>query len=97
VTGYLFIFVLRRRITREDGDECLFDFQPVFVRSDGVVDDAAVVMAVGRQAEEAKGTESPAAAGSSFEIAREHLQKTTNMWDWDEDVEFISMSWVIFQ
>ena len=45
-SGFLFVFVVRQRITREDGDECLFRFEPVFVTADGQIDDEAVWPAV---------------------------------------------------
>lgn len=32
--GFLFMFIVRQRITREDGDECLFHHEPVFVTAD---------------------------------------------------------------
>ncbi|MCK6485057.1 MAG: DEAD/DEAH box helicase family protein [Phycisphaerae bacterium] len=97
ISGYLFAFVVRRRITREDGDECLFDFHPVFVRKDGVIDDAAAVAAVNRQASDSQQGSPPPDPTPFFDAARSHLDKAANLWDWDEDVEFIGMSFVYFE
>lgn len=40
-SGFLFVFVLRQRVTREDSDECLLQFAPVFATVDGQIDEAA--------------------------------------------------------
>lgn len=45
-SGFLFVFIIRQRITREDGDECLFQFQPVFVSADGKIESDVVTQAV---------------------------------------------------
>lgn len=96
VAGYLFIFVVRRRITREDGDECLFDFQPIFVREDGEIDESAATASVNTPATEAASGIVPPDVGPSFEAAQRHLQTVGSLWDWEEDVEFIGTSWVEF-
>ncbi|RJP35821.1 MAG: hypothetical protein C4547_08710 [Phycisphaerales bacterium] len=95
-TGYLFAFVVRRRITREGGDECLFDFYPVFVRRGGGVDEAAARVAVERQATEAGSNLTPPNELEFFEIARTHVEKSANLWDWEDDVEFVGLSFVEF-
>jgi hypothetical protein len=46
LAGYLFVFVTRKRISHESGDECVFQFAPVFVRDDGTVDADALEQAV---------------------------------------------------
>lgn len=96
VSGYLFVFVVRRRITREDGDECLFDFCPVFVRDDGAIDESAATASVNLAAAETPTQYAPPDAAPAFEVAREHLQKSADLWDWAEDVEFLGASWVVF-
>ncbi len=45
--GYLFVFMVRNRVTREDGDECLFRLEPVFVNSSNHVDEEAPHQAIG--------------------------------------------------
>lgn len=96
VSGYLFIFIVRRRITREDGDECLFDFYPVFVRDDGKVDENAANASVNLHASEMPMRRAAPDVAPSFDTAQKHLQKVANLWDWEEDVEFIGASWVAF-
>jgi hypothetical protein len=96
ISGYLFVFVVRRRITREDGDECLFDFQPVFVRDDGEVDENAATAAVNTPAADASMQSIAPDVARLFEVAQRHLQTVGDLWDWEEDVEFIGTSWVEF-
>ena len=52
--GFLFVLVVRRRVSREDGDECLFEFSPVFVTDDGRVDAGVLAEAVRGAGEEAE-------------------------------------------
>ena len=97
-SGFLFAFVLRQRITREDGDECLFRFEPVFVTADGRIDEEAVGAAVTGEAigiEQA--TEHVPEPELAFGIARRHLEDTAGIWDWADDVEFLGLSWVTFR
>jgi SNF2 family DNA or RNA helicase/HKD family nuclease len=96
-SGFLFAFVIRQRVTREDGDECLFQFTPVFVTADGAIDDDALAVAATRDATEtqAKGPVPPEGS-AAFDIARSHLEKKLGLWDWADDVEFLGMSWVTF-
>ena len=97
-SGYLFIFVVRERITREDGDECLFRFSPVFVDTAGKVDEKLLVLAVTESAiQDAKAAVQPPDPGKAFEIARKWLEEKAGVWDWDDDVEFIGTSWVEFR
>jgi hypothetical protein len=96
ISGFLFVFVVRRLITREDGDECLFDFHPVFVRHDGEIDDKAANAAVHMPASDTPTRNSLPDVAVSFEVAQTHLQTMANLWDWEENVEFIGTSWVEF-
>ena len=95
--GLLFVFVLRRRFSREDGDECLFEFSPVFVADDGRIDGEALAEALrgtGEETEKISGAMlDPAVA---FIEARKHLEATANLWEWTDDVEFIGLSRVEF-
>jgi hypothetical protein len=93
--GYLFVFVVRQRITRDDGDECLFRFVSVFVDDAGQLDPAAADAAVlGEATGEATSppTQSPAEA---LETARRHIEAKGEMW-WEDEVEFVGMSWTEF-
>jgi len=95
--GFLFLFIVRQRITREDDDECLFDFYPVFSTEDGTIDENAVRAAVGQQAKEADTTAIyPPDPNKAFQTAKQYLEDKTELWDWNDDVEFLGMSWVEF-
>jgi superfamily II DNA or RNA helicase len=96
-SGYLFVFVVRQRIAREDSDECLFRFEPVFVRADGQIDEEAIGSAVTQ--ESVQGGPPPARLPDSedaFRTARKYLEEKAGIWEWVDDVEFLAMSWVQF-
>ena len=96
-SGYLFVFIVRERITREDGDECLFRFAPVFVDAAGRVDENALAAAVGQPAvENPQATVRPPDPRPLFETAKKWLEDNARIWDWVDDVEFIALSWVCF-
>lgn len=96
-SGFLFGFVVRQRVTREDGDECLFQFTPVFVTADGDIDEDALAIAVTRDATEAQAKGPvPPEGSAAFDIARSHLEQKFGLWDWADDVEFLGISWVTF-
>ena len=98
VRGVQFNFVLRERITQEYVEEWLFSFHPVFVTETGEIKQEAAKAAV-------------EAAGESFNAsfidqgklvrlyqkAKEHLEDSLNLWDWDEEVELLNLSAVEFQ
>jgi hypothetical protein len=97
-SGFLFTFVVRERVTREDGDECLFKFAPVFVNKDGRPDEQALRAAVTQSALEYPGSvqlhpdPSPA-----FQAAKQYVEAKHNVWDWNDDIEFLGLSWVLFE
>jgi hypothetical protein len=96
-SGFLFIFVVRRRIANETADECLFQFQPVFVRSDGQIDEEAGIAGVTQKTVENFPTPKDfPPAEPAFLAARKHLENSGNIWDWADDVEFLGMSWIQF-
>lgn len=97
-SGFLFVFVLRQRVTREDGDECLFQFAPVFVTADGQIDGAALTSAVTQTATDAPAsTTLPPDPTMAFHAAKQHLEQQATLWDWADDVEFLGLSWVEFK
>jgi ERCC4-related helicase/HKD family nuclease len=97
-SGFLFIFVIRQRITRDEGDECLFKFSPVFVNTEGHVDEEALSLAVTRTSEkESVSDTSFADPSGAFAIAKKHLEEREKIWGWTDDVEFIGVSWVCFE
>jgi ERCC4-related helicase len=95
--GYLFVFVVRERITREDGDECLFRFSPVFVDTEGKVNEKAMIAALaGSTIEDIETSIQPPEPVKSYEIAKKWLEQKAAIWDWVDDVEFVGLSWVSF-
>ena len=96
-SGFLFVFVVRQRVSREDGDECLFRFEPVFINSEGAVDEEAVGPAVTLAADEPSAAiEAAEDLGTSLTKAQKHLQEKLGLWDWNDDVEFVGLSFVSF-
>jgi hypothetical protein len=97
-SGFLFVFIIRQRITREDGDECLFQFQPVFLSADGKIDTEALAHAVTGIANENPGAKcTPPDPQLAFNAAKAHVEKKVGLWDWIDDVEFLGLSWVEFR
>jgi len=97
-SGFLFALVVRQRITREDGDECLFRFEPVFVTPDGRIDEEAVTPALTGEANGASPTaDRMPNPDNAFRVARQHLEENAAVWDWADDVEFLGVSWVVFR
>ena len=95
--GFLFIFVVRQRITRENGDECLFQFEPVFVTADGCVDSESLTTAVTATSVEERGTETQVPDPQiAFAAAQRDVEQRLQLWDWTDDVEFLGLSWVEF-
>jgi ERCC4-related helicase len=96
-SGFLFVFVIRQRITREGGDECLFQFQPVFVTANGTITNELLEAAVTGVAQEAPNrNQSPPDALVAYNSARYYLESVIGLWDWVDDVEFLGLSWVTF-
>ena len=89
--------LVRARIAHEYGDECLFDFRPVFVREDHEVDHEAAAAAVSLDARDDGPAGAPPPPKPLFEIAQKALETEANLWDWQDDVEFIGLSWVDFR
>ena len=84
-------------MTREDTDECLFQFMPVFVTADGVLDELALAAAVTKEAMETPNTTMcTSAPAEPFEIAKRYIETKLNLWDWVEEVEFLGLSFVAF-
>ena len=97
-SGFLFVFIVRQRITRGGGDECLFQFQPVFVNSDGQVSDELLESAItGVSLENVSTKCTPPDASPAFHVAKAHVENKVGLWDWIDDVEFLGLSWVEFK
>jgi hypothetical protein len=96
--GFLFVFVIRQRVSRENGDECLFQFMPVFVSDQGQIDESALYAAVTKEAaENPTGKPRPPDSSAAFELAKQHIEEKLSLWDWIEEVEFVGLSWVEFK
>ena len=102
--GYQFNFTVRSRVQREDGDEYLFDMQTVVVLPDGTIDAELSSLAASRYSE----NESPSPqieraldsldktdVEEAFQYAKAHVERTVQLWDWDEDVELIGVARVV--
>ncbi|HXM48012.1 MAG TPA: helicase-related protein [Pyrinomonadaceae bacterium] len=97
-SGFLFLFIVRQRITRGGGDECLFQFQPVFVNRDGSVNDELLQAAITEVSVENVSPKcTPPDASLAFETARAYVETKVGLWDWVDDVEFLGLSWVEFK
>jgi superfamily II DNA or RNA helicase/HKD family nuclease len=94
-SGFLFVFIVRRRITREDGDECLFQFEPIFVTAEGDVIEEAISEAVNESAIEDESGAAPNAE-AAFRVAQKAIEQKVGLWDWMDDVEFLCLSWIEF-
>jgi ERCC4-related helicase len=94
--GYLFLFVVRQRIAHEHGDECLFKLTPVFVTGAGQIDNAAASEAVASTGEDAFEKSELPDPTSAFRLAKQHLETNADLWNWEDDVEFVGMSWTVF-
>ena len=94
--GTLFLFIVRQRITRDGGDECLFRFEPVFVRADGTVDEKAASLAVSRESVDDAARQPAEDIEAAFACAKKHLEEKTSIWLWTDDVEFLGLSWIEF-
>ena len=96
--GFLFVFVLRTGIEGGTGGEYLFEFAPVFITSGGLVDPEACRAAV-QYSEPGKNGLSAAVPDTTAALAaaKKHIEKTADIWDWEENVEFIGLSYVVFQ
>lgn len=97
IEGFLFIFVIRRRIARGDGDEYLFELAPVFSTAEGKVDETALGFAMGYTTNPGASSVDPPDPDIAFKAAKKYLEQKAGIWDWDEDVEFIGLSWVVFK
>lgn len=97
-SGYLFIFIIRQRIAREDGDECLFRFEPAFVDSNGKINENAANEAVANITEDNRTKDHLHLQDIeiAFIKAKKFIEEKAGLWDWNDDVEFLSVSWVVF-
>ncbi len=102
--GYQFNFTIRSRVQREDGDEYLFDMHTVVVLPDGSIDPELPSLAASRysendspspQIERALDSLDKMDVEEAFQYAKAHVERTAQLWDWDEDVELIGVARVV--
>jgi superfamily II DNA or RNA helicase len=102
--GYQFNFTVRSRVQREDGDEYLFDMHTVVVLPDGRIDAELSSLAASRYSD--NGSLSPQIqravdsldkmdVDEAFLRAKDHIEHTVQLWDWEEDVELIGVARVV--
>lgn len=102
--GYQFNFTIRSRVQREDGDEYLFEMHTVVVLPDGSIDAELSSLAASRYSEnEPPSPQIETALDSldkmdveeAFQHAKDHIERTVQLWDWDEDIELIGVARVV--
>ncbi len=102
--GYQFNFTVRSRVQREDGDEYLFDMHTVVVLSDGNIDAELSSLAASRysdneslspQIQRALDSLDKMDVEEAFHRAKDHVERTVQLWDWEEDVELIGVARVV--
>jgi SNF2 family DNA or RNA helicase len=102
--GYQFNFTVRSRVRREDGDEYLFDMHTVVVLPDGTIDTKLSSLAascysenqsLSPQIQRALDSLDRMGVEEAFQYAKAHVERTAQLWDWDEDVELIGVARVV--
>ena len=98
--GYQFNFVVRGRVQREDGDEYLFTFYPVVIRTDGSSDDRIASLAAENYSADGS-LSSPAdrlfreleamEIESAYDLAKAEVERKAQLWDWEEEVDLIGV------
>jgi len=74
----------------------MFRLEPVFVNSSNHVDEEALLPALTAEATDSSHPQLSLGPAPAFETARSHLENKIGLWDWTDDVEFLSLSWVEF-
>jgi hypothetical protein len=84
-------------MAREDCDEYLFELAPAFSTAEGEVNETALDFAMRYTTDSAASVVNPPDPGRAFQAVKKYLEQKASIWDWDEDAEFIGLSWVIFK
>jgi superfamily II DNA or RNA helicase len=93
--GWQFNFVIRNRVMREEGEEFLFDFHPVFVTEDGQVDEQLAQFCAANYSIPADSPSAPPRLDvrRAYQLARAHLENTAEeLWDWEEDATLLGVA-----
>ncbi len=95
---------MRSRVQREDGDEYLFDMHTVVVLPDGSINAELSSLAASSyseseslspQVEKALDSLDKTDVEEAFQYAKTYIERTAQLWDWDEDVELIGVARVV--
>jgi len=98
IRGIQFNFVIREHLTQEHGEEWLFSFHSVFVTENGEIrpDIAKIAIETSGESFNPKFIDSINLL-ALFQKAREHLEATLNLWDWDEEVDLLNIAAIEFR
>jgi hypothetical protein len=100
VAALQFNFIVRSRVQRGDSIEYLFDLYTVAVRCDGSIDEKIAELAASAYSAETNSS----SIGRLFRrldcldldraygLARTHLERRIQLWDWDEDVDLAGVA-----
>jgi superfamily II DNA or RNA helicase len=99
--GFQFNFTVRRRVQREDGDEYLFDLHTVVINAAGQFDELASSLSakcyscdgpLPTRANDLFADLECVSIESAYQVAKAQIERSVELWDWDEDVDLIGLS-----
>jgi superfamily II DNA or RNA helicase len=102
--GYQFNFVVRGRVQREDGDEYIFGLHTVVISAEGLPDERMASSAAtlyskddlqSLHTERLLSELDNLTIEHAYQAARVEIERTTQFWDWDEDVELVGLAKVV--
>jgi superfamily II DNA or RNA helicase len=99
--GYQFNFIVRGRVAREEGDEYIFGLHTVAISQDGLPDERMAFSGAQLYSNpELQSVETDRLLcelenlklEEAYQAARAEVERTAQIWDWDEDVELIGLA-----
>ena len=99
--GYQFNFIIRGRVQREEGDEYIFGLQTIVISLDGLPNQLmASSAAMFYSEDELRSDETERLLSEldklkledAYQVARAEIERTAQIWDWDEDVELVGLA-----
>jgi hypothetical protein len=102
--GYQFNYIVRGRVQRQDGDEYIFGFHTVVISADGLPDERMASSAARLySSDESKSSSAESLLAGldnlsiedAYQTARAEIERTTQFWDWDEDVELVGLAKIV--
>jgi len=96
--GIQFNFIVRSIITREDGDEYVFDLHPVGIDENYSYNEKMTKSAIENYSEKSKFADVKSVdINKAYTVARQYLEKKLEkLWDWDEDVLLLNIAFIKF-